>query len=349
MTGKPLLDPIDCMNHAWPSTQPACTRCRDACPADAIHMHGHLPSIDDACTVCTACVTACPTTAIRDERLDAGALVRRARANVMQGKQILRAACAFAADADADLQLPCHAAWNPLLLSCVAGEGVHVLELGGIDRCADCPVRHGERMLAQTEQDYAEFSKAMAVRLVIKRGISKAPEPESQREPEPERRAFFRKLVPSLAQGAAMAAAQISEAMRGDESGLQAHGGEDHAPPLLSLFVKALPRLRPNFTPVPRLPSVPLGAIQADARCNACGQCTAQCPTQALALKPFGANRVLEFRPDACIGCDHCVAICPEQAITSLPSISLPAVAAQRSRPLVMVGAGRPNPEAAVS
>jgi len=90
--------------------------------------------------------------------------------------------------------------------------------------------------------------------------------------------------------------------------------------------------------------------VQADARCNACGQCVTQCPTEALMLKPFGAQQVLEFRPDACVGCGHCADICPEQAITPLPSVSLPAVASGHRRPLVMVAADRkPDPEAVVT
>ena len=255
----------------------------------------------------------------------------------MQGRQILRAACAFAADASADIQVPCHAAWNPLLLSCLAGEGVHMLETDGIAQCASCPVRHGSHMLSQTERDYAAFSKGLEVRLVLSREITrKAPVTKKRQEPEPERRAFFRKLIPTLAQGAAMTVAQISEAMRDDAVHTEAQDGPTQSPSL-RLFTKALARLRPNFTPVPHLPSVPLGTVQADARCNACGQCVAECPTEALTLRPFGAQQVLEFQPDTCIGCEHCADICPEHAITQLPSVSLPAIAAGRSRPLVMV------------
>jgi ferredoxin len=120
-------------------------------------------------------------------------------------------------------------------------------------------------------------------------------------------------------------------------------------PEVLQRFARLLPRLQPNFTPVPRLASIPLGAIQADERCTACSQCAEHCPTNALELRAFGSNHILEFRPDACIGCDHCADICPEHAITPLPSLSLPAIAARRSRPLVMVSADKGSKHSAVS
>ena len=348
MLGMPNIHASDCMNHQWDPQGPVCTHCQEVCPAGAIAMVDGNPRIHDACTGCTACVSICPTAAIHHERLDIAAIVRQARGSVMQGRQILRAACAFADDADADIQVPCHAAWNPLLLSCLAGEGVHVLETEGIAQCASCPARFGEQVLAQTEKDYAAFSKGLEVRLILSREITrKAPATKKRQEPEPERRAFFRKLVPTLAQGAAMTMAQISEVMRDD--GIHAEAQDTPARSAsLRLFTKALARLRPNFTPVPRLPSVPLGTIQADARCNACGQCVTECPTEALTLRPFGTQQVLEFQPDACIGCEHCADICPEHAITSLPSISLPAIAAGRSRPLVMVAA-KPNQQSVIS
>ena len=351
MVDQPLLSQIDCMNDAWGSAGPGCTRCRDVCPADAIGMHGHLPAIDgERCTSCTACVAICPTAAISDQRFQPDALVRRARAHALQGKRTLRAACSHVPDPSADLSVPCHAAWSPLLLACLAGEGVHVLELDGLSQCGACPVRHGEQLMAQTERDYAALNRALGVRLVVSRDVTRqAVKAQDARQPEPERRAFFRKLIPSLAQGAAMTVAQISDVMRQQDDNPDEGASSPELPVVLQGFLRLLPRLQPNFTPIPRLASIPLGTIQADGRCTACGDCVGQCPTRALELKAFGTNHVLEFRPDACIGCEHCADICPEHAITSLPSLSLPAIAARRSRPLVMVAAKNTRKQSAVS
>ena len=351
MLGNPLISQTDCMNHAWGTAQHACTRCRDACPADAIEMHGHLPGIDGKrCTSCTACVAACPTGAITHEQLHIDTLVARARTHVLHGRQTLRAACSAVSDPSAELSVPCHAAWTPLLLACLAGEGVHVLELDGLNQCDACPARHGSRVMAGTERDYATLNKALGGRLVLSRDVTRrVAEQRDKREPEPERRAFFRKLIPSLAQGAAMTMAQISDVMREQDQTGDEETPTPGLPEVLQRFARLLPRLQPNFTPVPRLASIPLGAIQADERCTACSQCAEHCPTNALELRAFGSNHILEFRPDACIGCDHCADICPEHAITPLPSLSLPAIAARRSRPLVMVSADKGSKQSAVS
>jgi ferredoxin len=85
------------------------------------------------------------------------------------------------------------------------------------------------------------------------------------------------------------------------------------------------------------MPSLPLGAIQANNHCTACGECIEQCPTHALNLRDFGSNKILEFKADYCIGCSFCVDICPEQALEMLPSISLPALLTKKARPLIMV------------
>jgi ferredoxin len=350
MLGKPQLSQTECMNHAWGPVEAPCTRCRDICPADAIQMQGPLPLIDNvSCTSCTACVAVCPTSAIAHDQVQTDALIWQARAHVLQGKQTLRAACSAVSDPSADLGIPCHAGWTPLLLACLAGEGVHMLELDGLTQCDDCPVRHGAQIMAETERDYATLNKSLGGRMVLSREVTRqATKRQDERQPEPERRAFFRKLIPSLAQGAAMTVAQISDVMRQQDDPGEAQSAPE-LPAVLQAFARLLPRLQPTFTPLPRLASIPIGSIQADDRCNACGQCVGQCPTKALELKAFGTNHILEFRPDACIGCDHCADICPEHAIVPLPSLSLPAIAARRSRPLVMVSADKAGNQHAVS
>ena len=46
--------------------------------------------------------------------------------------------------------------------------------------------------------------------------------------------------------------------------------------------------------------------------CNACGNCVALCPVQAVELVN---NKAVVVRPDVCTYCDVCETFCPEGAI----------------------------------
>jgi MinD superfamily P-loop ATPase len=47
-------------------------------------------------------------------------------------------------------------------------------------------------------------------------------------------------------------------------------------------------------------------------RCNACGNCVALCPTQAVEIVD---DKAVIMRPEACTYCDVCETFCPEGAI----------------------------------
>jgi len=316
-----------------------CMRCHDVCPSDAITLDPNLiPQLDEMrCTACMACVAICPIDAISHGNVNPQLIVDKTSAAVLNGNTTLTAACA-ATDARADIHVGCHAEWDPLMLACLTAEGVRTLHLDGISQCDTCPVHYGARMMQQTERDYATLNQSLGVHLDIS-SQKKAPAVRKHAS-EPERRTFFRNLIPSITQGAIMAAAQIGQtANQGIQQDTHSEGTAPAArlPVRLQLFLRALPRLQVNFTPVPIMSSIPLGAIQADANCTACGQCVEKCPTGALSIREFGANKILEFRPDACIGCQRCISLCPERALEPLPGISLPALLTRRKRPLVMV------------
>jgi len=354
----PQLAPQSCLNADMAEhADNACSRCRDVCPAGAIQLSdtaAPLPTLDTtACTGCTACVSICPTDAMRHAAVRPAALVRQCMQLTQQGKTVITVACSATNDANhdatADITILCHAAWTPMLLASLAAEGVKKLYLDGIDRCGDCPMRFGAEIMQQTEKDYAALNQALGIHLAILRRPHKteAIAPASDAD-EPERRAFFRTLIPSLAHGAARASEQITQAARLAasqqiaEADANPKAAQSLLPVRLQLFLRALPKLQSNFMPIPAMPSLPFGAIQADARCTACGECIEQCPTRALQLREFGTNKILEFRADACIGCSRCIDTCPEQALEALPGISLPAILTGKSRPLVMVAC--PNP-----
>jgi len=352
----PQLVAPSCLNASISKqSEHACSRCRDVCPAKAIAFGADSTSVDlpvikaDACTGCTACVSICPTDALRHAAVRPAELIRQGRALVQQGKTHIHATCSASRHEHADLRLPCHAAWSPVLLASLAAEGIRNLNLDGMDQCHDCPMQFGAEIMQQTENDYATLNHALGVHLRITRQpIQIESCIDEKPADEPERRAFFRNLMPSLAQSAAAATAQIAQAAQQsmEQAALEGNNGTTNKqvsplPVRLQLFLRALPKLQSNFTPVPATASLPLGAIQADARCNACGECIDQCPTSALHLKEFGANKILEFKANACIGCSHCIACCPEHAIEPLPGISLPAILTGKARPLVMVAGSK--------
>ncbi len=358
----PQLDAGACLNatgtgstrHGAPNEArdgALCTRCADRCPANAIALREGRPELDTAaCTGCTGCVGVCPVSAITHEDVRPMRWIAEARQRQTADLGRVRAACAAVPATAADLRLPCHAAWDVSLLAGLAAEGVRTLALAGLAACADCPLRHGRTVLEQTLREWDAIQEALGVKLAIEEDKAAEPTPPAQMPEasaapmEPPRRAFFRSLLPTLAQGAATAAAQIGQSARQalrEETDQAAENDEAALPFRMRLFLKALPHLNPNFTPVPVMDGFPFGAVQATDACTACGDCLPACPTRALNLKPFGANAILELTPEACTGCGHCVAACPENALQALPAVSLPALLTGRARPLIMVAVGR--------
>ncbi len=280
--------------------------------------------------------------------VDPGTLVRVAARRVEDGGRVLHVRCSEYARGGCDAVIPCHGGWDALLFSCIAAEGIRVLRLHGTTSCMDCHRRFGLERLRRSMEVYGVLSRGMEVMLEIEvapPAVEESVAVESCEEVSARRR-FFRQLLPTIARGAVTTVAQISkedQSTRGrQEEGEEEGGaGESGIPVRLRLFVQALRRLRPSFTPVPASLPLPLGAVQADDRCTACGDCVADCPTSALRLRRFGGDRwVLEFQPDVCVGCHRCVRLCPEQAISMLPGVSLPVIAARNVRPLVMVTVG---------
>ena len=336
----PQLNQQQCLNSCIPKgIQHSCTRCYDICPADAIDVsESHIPEIDNsACTGCTACVSICPIDAIKHEQFNPTHLTHQAKVMRTKGCDHLSIQCSAVQHRKSDANIPCHAMWNSLLLASIAAEGTQTLHLIGIDQCKSCSMQHGASIMKQVEKDYTTLNYALNVHLDISWQEDTQENHQTNQEAEPARRAFFRNLLPSITQSAITAAAQINHQISNQDDKTTPKEDVPLLPTSLALFVQALPKLEPNFTPIPNLPSLPMGAIQATDSCTACGECVQQCPTKALYIKEFGANSILEFKPHHCIGCNQCVDICPEDAIESLPSISLPAIATKRSRPLIMV------------
>ena len=57
-------------------------------------------------------------------------------------------------------------------------------------------------------------------------------------------------------------------------------------------------------------------AVVTAARCDACGECIASCPFEAISLHGDGGRALID--PSACKGCGGCVPVCPKDAIDLL-------------------------------
>lgn len=54
-----------------------------------------------------------------------------------------------------------------------------------------------------------------------------------------------------------------------------------------------------------------------DAKCSACNDCIAACPTNCLTADTTGQPWLI--RPDDCISCAVCVMLCPDEALSIDP------------------------------
>jgi len=59
--------------------------------------------------------------------------------------------------------------------------------------------------------------------------------------------------------------------------------------------------------------------VVSPARCVACGDCVAVCPTHCLATAPHPGRPPWLARPLDCVSCNACALVCPADAIHLLP------------------------------
>jgi len=227
----------------------------------------------------------------------------------------------------------CLTAFHPMLLACIAAEGIKEIYIETCDGCSS------EQILSSID-DYKALSQAMALKLNIHLG--KKPQTNEIKakniENEPSRRTFFRTLIPSLAKHAADNMQRITQENTTDDYIQNISNADSRILPTLhKLFLHALPKLHVNHIPVPLTEKLDLGNIQVGETCRACAKCVDICASKALSLRKFGNRFILDFQADCCTGCNQCISVCPEQAIEALPSVSLPSLIQKKARPLVMI------------
>ena len=248
-----------------------------------------------------------------------------------EGKNTLQLSCSSLDVQHTDIRTKCFDSFNPMLLACVAAEGIKEIY---VETCKDCSTQQ----ILSIVDAYKTLSQAMGIKLDIHFGRKIEPNIEPAKEDEPSRRTFFRTLIPSLAKHAADNIQQLTQTSTTD-SFMEDIVNADlrHLSALHKLFLHALPKLQVNHIPVPVIEEFGLGNVQANESCDACTKCVDKCASEALSLRKFGNRFILEFQADCCTGCNECVSVCPQQAIEALPSISLPSLLQEKPRPLVMI------------
>ncbi len=260
-------------------------------------------------------------------------LLTLAHAQTAKGENSLQVSCPKLDTNHGEVKPTCLAALHPMLLACIAAEGIKEVY---IETCEEC----SKQQILSNIDDYKELSQAMAIKLNVHLG--KKPQTNEkkveEKESEPSRRTFFRTLIPSLAKHASDNIQQITQTTpTGNYIQNILNSDARVLPPLHKLFLHALPKLEVNHIPVPVIEGLGLGNIQVSEVCNACAKCVDVCPSKALSLRRFGSRFILDFQADCCTGCNQCISICPEQAIEALPSVSLLSLIQRKPRPLIMV------------
>ncbi|RME86579.1 MAG: 4Fe-4S dicluster domain-containing protein [Zetaproteobacteria bacterium] len=236
-------------------------------------------------------------------------------------------------------RVPCHAIWDAALFAEAAARGVRQLALVGTEHCASCPRRHGRAKAEAAIRALDAWRGALSITLEVAFMPESAQKNEEKEQKSvPERRAFFKNLIPSAIMALKAAHDEISAGMRAPEG----EPAEAEAPSRIRRLVEAVRRLAPSFAPVPADATIPAGGVIVDAdRCTACRECVEICPTDALSLRAYGEGMLMELHVQRCIGCSACVDRCAEAALERLPTLSFPALL-QRMRPLALI----PNKEA---
>lgn len=266
----------------------ACTRCRDACPHDAITIKrrsAKAVEIDPVdCSGCGLCVQACPTQALEG------------RVSIDRGAASLR--CSRVSGSASSVH--CLGRLQPSDLLRLAGSEDKVTLARG--DCAACPIGTAavaEATLAVRDQ---------AVELARLHGRSLAVEVVERDRLDQTRNAD---------------AVSRRELLRGGWRSVRSRTGDMLAPLDPGDDIASLPaemqrqyRVIAASAPKPEEP-VPWRLPRVSDQCIMCPSCVKACPTDALE-RVFETNGdgVLKLEPDRCVGCEACVEACPVGAVT---------------------------------
>lgn len=313
-----------------------CSKCSDACPADAIVVEKNKVHLaKDACVGCGSCTVVCPTEALVSlAPLDAELAEGIARATEAAGGTAVFACARMAArriaDPDRFAEVPCLARMEESLLLELAARDVRdIVLVDGV--CKTCKFR---ATMPGVEATVASVNDLLAMQgsdVRIRRVSEFPPQVCSQDEGKlfgASRRSFFTQAG-SLAKDAAgkTVVTMMNEGRKPVERTLRERlglkGGD------------ALPQFEPTRRMAvlesldslgePVMPSIDtrlFGVVSIEeGKCRSCGMCSTFCPTGALHkvegedLEP-GEGLRLEFRAMECVQCRTCQDVCLSKCLT---------------------------------
>ena len=264
-----------------------CTKCREACPHEAISIRRQVEIDNVDCSGCGLCVQVCPTQALEPRvSYDSGASVRCSR---------------VAGSAQSVLCLGRLQASDVLRLV-GSREGV-TLARGD---CASCPI--GSAAIAEAVEVVREEALELA-RLHDREVTIEVRETTSfdddSRGDTLTRRQLLRGGWRSLQERAGEALAPLDPGPQPGEAG---HGQPLELRRRLRILAAAAPE------PDARVPWL-LPRVNDD--CIMCPACTKACPTGAFdRVFEEDGDGVLYLQPELCVGCEACVSVCPVGAIS---------------------------------
>ena len=264
-----------------------CTRCREACPHEAISIRRAVEIDVVDCSGCGLCVQACPTNALEPKvTYDSGASVRCSRVKG-SAQSVL-----------------CLGRLQPSDILRLVGsrEGV-TLARGD---CASCPI--GSAAVSSALETVREEALELArlhhrdVRVEV---IETDTFDGDSHGDSLSRRQLLRGGWRSLQQRAGDALAPLDP---GPQPGEIGHGQ--------SLELRRRFRILEAADPQPQA-LVPWVLPRVNDDCIMCPACTKACPTGAFdRVFEDGGDGVLLLQPELCVGCDACLTVCPVGAIS---------------------------------
>lgn len=292
-----------------------CSRCREACPHEAVTLSEDGAAIDPAhCQNCALCVAACPTEAWVAENLPRIELLKQAT-----GRSAFSFACA-PSQAVGDARVPCLGAVDAPMLAYLASRDVSV-ELKGDWHCGDCP--HGEKGAAMLD-----FAREGLERMRAGMGGENWPpvvlaEPgETGKEAVAQVNASRRQLFRRFAGRAVAEVSRLDAPLQQAPVPIKAVRVAAPFSTVRRELVQAIwPREGEGALPFDA--ALPFAEVKLNPGCTACEACARVCPTGALAIRESQVRWELAFQFNRCVGCGVCLEACQPGVLDFAESVPL--------------------------